>query len=267
MGEQQDDSKDYNKHVYKQMWKTFDLRTADEYAAHLLPHLQPHHHILDVGCGRGSITMDLARLVPNGKVLGVDINPSLIEAASKQAAERSITNIDFKVMDANDLSSLESESFDVIHEHQVLLYFPDQVEIVREFHRILKPGGMISLRDNAILHYWPLGKLPMMAKYLYRSLDMARANSQGEYFGVWNHVAAQQAGFDKDKIKYSSWGWSFTDPSAFVPAAKNSARAMLLAKGAMSEAELDQSEKEWETWAEVPEARMQGLDGAVIAWK
>jgi ubiquinone/menaquinone biosynthesis C-methylase UbiE len=52
----------------------FMRRTAKDFATHLLPHIKPHYRILDIGCGPGSITLDLARLVPDGFVRGIDIN-------------------------------------------------------------------------------------------------------------------------------------------------------------------------------------------------
>lgn len=251
--------------VYHKMWKTFDERTAQGYAAHLLPHLKPNSRVLDVGCGRGSITRDLACLVPQSGVLGIDINATLIDAAKSRATERHIRNIDFMVMDANALETMPSASFDVIHEHQVLFHLPDPVPILKELHRILKPGGILSMRDNASLHHYP--ELPMMQRYIRLSMEHTNANKEGIGFGLWNHSAAQEAGFAKGRIECSSWGWSWKDPQTFVDFAKNSARQILLAKGAMSEAELDQAEKEWEEWASTPQARLQGLEGAVLCWK
>lgn len=55
----------------------FNRRTPQTHAAHLLLHMQKHHRTLDVGCGSGSITVGLAELVPEGEVVGIDINPGL----------------------------------------------------------------------------------------------------------------------------------------------------------------------------------------------
>ena len=60
-------------------------RTAGNSAGYLLPHLGPGMAVLDVGCGPGTITLDLARLVAPGTVVGVDNAPSAIEAG-RQAA-------------------------------------------------------------------------------------------------------------------------------------------------------------------------------------
>ena len=58
---------------YKHLEQTFLQRTAAKHAAHLLPHIKTNDKSLDVGCGLGTISLDLARLVPDGHVTGVDI--------------------------------------------------------------------------------------------------------------------------------------------------------------------------------------------------
>jgi ubiquinone/menaquinone biosynthesis C-methylase UbiE len=63
-------------------------RAVANSAAYLLPHLAPGMHVVDVGCGPGTITLDLARLVgPDGQVIGVDSAPEAVEAAQTAAAD------------------------------------------------------------------------------------------------------------------------------------------------------------------------------------
>jgi tRNA G46 methylase TrmB len=52
----------------------FSTRSVEHHATHLLPYLKDGQRIIDVGCGIGSITLDLARRTPNGYVLGVELN-------------------------------------------------------------------------------------------------------------------------------------------------------------------------------------------------
>ena len=78
-------------------------RTAQDSASFLLPHIKPNHSILDVGCGPGTITADLAALVPQGKVVGGDAVESVLKQASEYAASRGLTNVTFEKIDANDL--------------------------------------------------------------------------------------------------------------------------------------------------------------------
>lgn len=79
----------------------FEHRTAKDFAAYLLPHLKPDFHILDVGCGPGGITHDFSLLVPQGKVVGVDISPGIVAQAAAKYQE---PNLSFEVGDAYELS-------------------------------------------------------------------------------------------------------------------------------------------------------------------
>src|SRR5215510_4227313 len=72
-------------------------RTAENSAAYLLPHLTPRARILDIGCGPGAITADLADRVPQGNVTGVDAAPDIIEQACGLTRGRG--NLDFAVSD------------------------------------------------------------------------------------------------------------------------------------------------------------------------
>src|SRR5882757_5277003 len=74
-------------------------RTADNSAAYLIPHLRPGLDVLDVGCGPGSITADLATLVAPGRTRGIDASADVIDAARRSAAERGV-EVDFSVGDA-----------------------------------------------------------------------------------------------------------------------------------------------------------------------
>src|SRR5215213_4572345 len=91
-------------------------RTAENSCAYLLPHLRADMTLLDVGCGPGSITADLADRV--GRVVGVDRSPEAVGAARADHP-----GIDFRVADLHDLD----ERFDVVHAHQVLQHLQDPV--------------------------------------------------------------------------------------------------------------------------------------------
>lgn len=127
-------------------------RTAQDSAAFLLPHIQPHHTILDVGCGPGTITADLAALVPQGRVTGVDFAAAVLETARAHHAnllrDRLLltNNCVFEVADANALPYADA-SFDVVFCHQVLQHVRDPVGILREMRRVAKPGGLVAARE------------------------------------------------------------------------------------------------------------------------
>src|SRR5215470_9273015 len=78
-------------------------RTAQNSAAYLLPHLRPGMSLLDVGCGPGTITVDLAALAAPGRVTAVEVTGDALALARSHAAERGCDTVDFAVADVHDL--------------------------------------------------------------------------------------------------------------------------------------------------------------------
>ena len=124
-------------------------RTAEKQAAFLLPHLRPGMSLLDCGCGSGSITVGLARAVAPGQTVGVDISPMEIERAQAKAASLGITDVHFLVGSIYALD-FASSSLDVVFSHNVLEHLADPSRALAEMRRLLKPGGIIAIRDYDI---------------------------------------------------------------------------------------------------------------------
>ena len=99
--------------------RTYDRRTADNSAAYLMPALRPGMTLLDVGCGAGSITVDLAERVAPGRVAGLDPSAQALARARDLAAERGVP-VEFRPGNALALD-LPDDSVDVVHAHQVVV--------------------------------------------------------------------------------------------------------------------------------------------------
>lgn len=115
-------------------------------AAFFLPYISSGMSVLDVGCGFGPITLELAAVVGPGVITGVDLQPGRIERARGLAAERGITNVTFAAADIYGLPFAD-DSFDAAFSHATLQSLPDQVEALRALRRVTRPGGVIGIRD------------------------------------------------------------------------------------------------------------------------
>jgi SAM-dependent methyltransferase len=124
----------------------FAARQAATHAAFFLPYLRPGMTVLDGGCGPGSITLDLAAVVSPGQVMGIDREPSQLDLARTGAAGRKLANVRFEVADLQALP-LADGAFDAVFLHGVLEHLRQPVIVLREILRVLKPGGLIGLRD------------------------------------------------------------------------------------------------------------------------
>ncbi|OBT64723.1 hypothetical protein VE03_05891 [Pseudogymnoascus sp. 23342-1-I1] len=186
--------------------QTHKWRTVANSAAYLLPYLKPGMTILDVGCGPGSISIDLARLVPDGHVTGIDIADPLKEARASASAV-GITNIEFKVGDIHALDFPDA-SFDVVHAHQVLQHIADPVQALREMRRVAKPGGIVAARESASMSSSP--ESPGITAWCDLYEQVSRAKGGNPHPGGRIHRWAREAGFEKSQVKCSTGSWGFS---------------------------------------------------------
>ena len=137
---------DYTMGFSDEMLESLRRFTAENSAAHLLPHLRPGLRVLDFGCGPGTISLGLAKAAAPGELHGVDMEESQIELARQVAAANGLDNAIFHVGDVADLP-FEDGFFDVAHGHNVLMHIPDTAAALAEVKRVLKPGGILSCRE------------------------------------------------------------------------------------------------------------------------
>ncbi len=100
--------------------------------------------ILDLGCGDGKITVEIAQLVPNGSVIGVDNSSQMIALATEKYPQNEYLNLLFQVMDASALSF--ENCFDVAFSNAVLHWVKNHKPVVEGLYKSLKVGGKILLR-------------------------------------------------------------------------------------------------------------------------
>ena len=124
----------------------FKQRTFAIQGAFLEPYLNTGLTVLDCGCGPGSMTLDIAELVNPGQVFGIDSSPIQIEQALLSQKERAITNASFTCGSAYSLPYAD-EQFDVVFAHAVLYHLQKPEQALAEFFRVLKPRGLVALRD------------------------------------------------------------------------------------------------------------------------
>jgi SAM-dependent methyltransferase len=120
-------------------------RTARDRAAFILPLLRNGTRLLDVGCGPGSITLGLAHSVgPDGRIVGVDLQPSQIHIAKQAATTSAISNAVFQAANANELP-FDTASFDVVFSHALFEHLAAPGPVLAEMARVLRPQGVLAI--------------------------------------------------------------------------------------------------------------------------
>ncbi len=135
----------YSHGYHEAIIESYRRRTAEVCAAFLLPRLDPGAAVLDMGCGPGTITVGLARRART--VVGVDASAEMVDSARRHAAEVDAGNASFEVGSVYDLPYPDG-SFDVVYAHQVMQHLADPVRALGEARRVLRPGGLVAVRDS-----------------------------------------------------------------------------------------------------------------------
>ncbi len=185
-------------------------RTAENSAAHLLAHLAPGQRLLDVGCGPGTITLDLAERVAPGPVVGFDASPEVLAGAAGRAPRTGGSRAAFCAGDAYALPFGDA-AFDVVHAHQVLQHLGRPVEALVEMGRVLRPGGVLAVRDSDYAAFAWAPADPWLDRWLDLYHRVTAAN--GGEADAGRHLLAwvRAAGFAHPVATSSTW--TFADPA------------------------------------------------------
>ena len=170
----------------------FRFRNAERFSRHLLVHLRPGMRVLDGGCGPGTITVGLASRVAPGDVLGIDRDEKQVAAATTMAQQTGVLNVRFEAGDILHLPCPDA-SMDAVHLCCILTHILQPLEALKEAWRVLKPGGIVSLRDPVFAStiWCPENSLLIEAcQWIIRAIRYAGGDAnRGKDLGVLLHEA------------------------------------------------------------------------------
>ena len=109
--------------------------------------LQPGERVLDLGCGAGIDSLIAARMVgPTGTVVGIDMTPAMVAKARRNAVAAGLDNAEFRQGYIEELP-VANDSIDVVISNGVINLTTDKLDVMREIHRALRPGGRFQIAD------------------------------------------------------------------------------------------------------------------------
>ncbi|MEV6631059.1 methyltransferase domain-containing protein [Actinoplanes sp. NPDC051470] len=245
-------------------------RTAENSAAYLLPRLTSGVSLLDIGAGPGTITADLARRVAPGRVTALEISADALAITRAEIEKQGLTTVDLTVGDVHALD-FPDDSFDVVHAHQVLQHVADPVAALREMRRVVRPGGLVAVRDSDYAAFTWFPESPGLDEWLalYRSVATTNGGEPdaGRKLLSWAHAA----GFTDVTATSSTWCFATPEDRAWwggmwAERITNSDIARkAVSTGAATEASLQEIAAAWTAWAENPDGWLSILHGELLA--
>jgi trans-aconitate 2-methyltransferase len=174
------------------------------------------NRILDVGCGNGKTTAEIAARIPEGTVVGVDASAEMIAFAVAHCDARGHSNLRFAVSDARSLSF--EQEFDLVVSFNALHWIPEQAQALQSIRSVLKPDGRAQLR------LVPKGERKSLEDVIE---DTRLSPPWAEYFELFRDpylhltpqqygVLAVQQGFQVIRTDSEAKTWDFRSRSAFL---------------------------------------------------
>jgi O-methyltransferase/aklanonic acid methyltransferase len=218
-----DDHKAWLAGVFDRAAPTYD-HIGDAYHGHFAERLVDRIAIdgsaglLDVACGRGAVLL-AASARGAVRLTGIDVSPHMIELAGSDLRDAGVTDVDLRVMDAEDLE-FPDDRFDALTAAFALFFLPDPARAAAEFRRVLRPGGVVGVStwgeederwsfEDDLLGSVDSPRRSALQQPFDRADDIVELLDAAGFADLQVHQEETEVRFES-KQQWWEWHWSFS---------------------------------------------------------
>ena len=219
--------------------------------------IPPGSLCLDVGCGGGDVTRELARRVgPGGRAIGVDLDEIKLDMARREAAEQGVRNIAFETRDVTNWDP--GESFDIVYARFLLTHLANPESLLSSMRRHLSAGGAMIVEDIDFRGHFSEPECPALGRFVELYSRCVRSRGADPNIGPRLPGLLRAAGFE-------DVGMRLVQPAALEGGIKlltcvtlETIGETLLADGLIDEDELRETVEELSAFARDPHTVLGG---------
>ncbi|HET6328409.1 MAG TPA: methyltransferase domain-containing protein [Planctomycetaceae bacterium] len=155
---------------------------------------------LDLGCGGGDVTFELARTVgPQGRVVGIDLDHTLLEMARREAEAQNLSNVLFET---RDVTAWKPDGlFDVVYARFLLTHLPDPGAMVATVRQFLRPGGVFVVEDIDFRGHFAEPDCQALARSVELYTRVVQGRGADPQIGPRLPALLREAGFQEIRMK------------------------------------------------------------------
>jgi ubiquinone/menaquinone biosynthesis C-methylase UbiE len=192
---------------------------------------------LEIGCGSGDVAFDLARTIgPLGKVVGTDIDQTVLDLARREAADLQLNNIEFRLADVTQ-STFDSE-FDLAHARFVLTHLADPARALANMRGALRPGGVMVVEDVDFRGHFSYPESAALARFVELYSEIVRRKGADPNIGPRVPSLLTGAGFESVQMHVVQPAGLVGEVKLMTPITMQSIGPVVIAGGLASEAEV-----------------------------
>jgi len=219
---------------------------------------------LDVGCGGGDVTLDIARAVgADGRVVGIDIDDTKLDIARAEAQELGIANVEFRLSDASQREGVPE--YDVVYARFLLTHLADPRSALANMWRVLRSGGVLVVEDIDFSGYFSYPDNAAFRRYLALYSESVVRRGGDPNIGPRLPVLLAETGCERIEMNVVQPAGMTGDAKLLGPLTMENIAEAVLAEGLAEQDEIDRIVAEFYDFARNPRTVL-SVPRVVQAW-